>query len=73
MPADPKFDRLFELFRWNPHVNPNPPDPALAIVLELAGNPALNKSVAAALVKMQVQTAHANAEFWTGIQKSIGG
>ena len=73
MPPDSKLDRLFEVFRWNPIVNPNPPDPALAIVLELAGNPSLNKHVASAVIKFQLDSARASQEFWSNVQKSVAG
>jgi hypothetical protein len=64
-------DELPELLRWVTWHNPNPPDPALALILESA-NPQVRQQVLGGLARMQVATLQAQVEFWTGVERAIG-
>jgi hypothetical protein len=59
-----------EALRWGIH-HPNPPDPALALLLEY-GDPSVRQAVLGGLVKLNIATLHAQVEFWTGVDRAMG-
>ena len=64
-------DELPELLRWVIGHNPNPPDPALALILETA-NPQVRQQVLGGLARMNVAVFQAQVEFWTGVERAVG-
>ena len=63
---------LPEILRWGGWRNPNPPDPWLELILEI-GDPQIRQAAVSELVKMNIATARIQGEFWTGIQRAMGG
>src|SRR5207253_8433892 len=63
-------DELPELLRWVIGHNPNPPDPALALILETA-NPQVRQQVLGGLARMNVAVFQAQVEFWTGVERAV--
>jgi hypothetical protein len=59
-----------ELLRWGIH-NPNPPDPALALILEF-GTPSVRQAVLNGLARLNVATAQAQVQLWTDVQRAMG-
>jgi len=59
-----------EALRWGIH-NPNPPDPALALILEF-GTPSVRQAVLTGLARLNLATAQAQVELWTGVQRTMG-
>lgn len=60
-----------EALQWAFWRNPNPPDPALALILEF-GTPSVRQAVLGGLARLNVATAQAQVEFWTGVQRAMG-
>jgi hypothetical protein len=63
---------MSEVLRWGGWRNPNPPDPWLELILEI-GDPQIRQAAVSELVKMNIATARIQGEFWTGIQRAMGG
>jgi len=59
-----------EAFRWGFH-NPNPPDPALALILEYGSQP-VRQAVLNGLVQVNLATSRAQVELWSGVQRAMG-
>ena len=58
-----------EALRWGIH-NPNPPDPALALILEF-GTPSVRQAVLNGLARLNLATA-AQVQLWTDVQRAMG-
>jgi hypothetical protein len=59
-----------DLLRWGFH-NPNPPDPALALILEL-GTPSVRQAVLNGIARLNLATAQAQVQLWTDVQRAMG-
>jgi hypothetical protein len=59
-----------EALRWGIH-NPNPPDPALALILEF-GTPSVRQAVLQGLARLNLATAQAQVQLWTDVQRAMG-
>jgi hypothetical protein len=62
---------LAEVLRWFPGVNPNPPDPWLALVLEV-GDPSLRQAALQSYARMNAAYSQAQAQFWTEMERAAG-
>jgi hypothetical protein len=62
---------LADILRWVSGHNPNPPDPWLALVLEV-GDPPLRQAAMQSYARMNAAYSQAQMQFWTDMEKAAG-